>query len=211
MRRAVFRALLPLAALLAPAAVTAQAITDEASVRLVVAAEGNEARYLVREQLAGRDLPNDAVGVTSRIQGGLVLDAEGRPVPAESRIVVDMASLTSDADRRDNYLRRRTLDVAAHPVAIMVPREVRGLPAGLPATGEVRFQVAGDLTLRGVTRSVVWDVTARRDGDAFVGRASTRFPFATFELEVPKVGRVLSVDDDIRLEYDFRLVPSTTR
>jgi len=30
-----------------------------------LAPAGNEARYRVREQLAGVDLPNDAVGVTS--------------------------------------------------------------------------------------------------------------------------------------------------
>ena len=198
------------AALLAiprPGGAAAQEITDGGSVRLVVAEQGNEARYLVREQLAGRDLPNDAIGATSRIAGGITLGADGQPMADGSRIVVDLASLASDADRRDNYLRRRTLDVAAHPVAILVPREIRGLSGPLPETGEARFELVGDLTIRGVTRTVVWDVTARRAGGGVAGRASTRFPFATFELEVPRVGRVLSVDDDIRLEYDFHLVP----
>ena len=45
-----------------------------ALLRFVTAAEGNEARYLVREQLAGRDLENDAVGKTTNVTGTLVLD-----------------------------------------------------------------------------------------------------------------------------------------
>jgi hypothetical protein len=41
-----------------------------------------------------------------------------------------------------------------------------------------------------------------------VGTATTRFPFGRFDLEIPRVRSVLSVDDDIRLEYDFRFEPS---
>ena len=36
---------------------------------LVVAPDGNEVRYRVREQLVGLDLPNDAVGATSDVTG----------------------------------------------------------------------------------------------------------------------------------------------
>ena len=194
-------------AALAAGAAAAQAPAPDRTTRLVVAAEGNQARYLVREQLAGFDLPNDAIGVTSGIEGTVTVDAGGRPVAGGSRIVVDLTGLTSDADRRDNYIRRRTLNVAEHPVAVLVPREVRGLDGPITAAGVVTFQLVSDLTIRAVTRTVVWDVTARRDGVALTGTASTRFPFSTFGLEIPRVGRVLSVDDDIRLEYDFRLVP----
>src|SRR5687768_18474142 len=46
-------------------------------IRLTLAAQGNQARFVVREQLAGAELPNDAVGVTSAITGGITLDARG--------------------------------------------------------------------------------------------------------------------------------------
>ena len=44
----------------------------------------------------------------------------------------------------------------------------------------------------------------RRDG--FVGTAKTHFAFETFGVEQPRVMVVLSVENDIRLEYDFHLV-----
>lgn len=39
---------------------------------LSVAPQGNQARFVVREQLAGAELPNDAVGVTTAISGKAV-------------------------------------------------------------------------------------------------------------------------------------------
>ena len=52
--------------------------TLPASLRYGVVAERSEARYRVREQLVGFDFPNDAVGVTRAITGGIALDDQGR-------------------------------------------------------------------------------------------------------------------------------------
>ena len=193
---------------LATAAQTQQsAPVASAPIRLVVAAQGNEARYRVREQLAGFELPNDAVGKTTAVTGALVLDEQGAVVASESEFVIDLTTLASDQARRDNYLRRNTLRTAEHPRAVFAATAVRGLAFPLPASGEAKFQLLGNLTLRGVTRPVVWDVTARFDNGVVSGTAQTKFTFADFDIAKPRLARVLSVDDDIRLEYDFRLVP----
>jgi polyisoprenoid-binding protein YceI len=68
------------------------------------------------------------------------------------------------------------------------------------------FQMVGELTLREVTRPVTWEVTAKVEGTTISGQAKTQFTFADFEMTKPSVRRVLSVNDEIRLEYDFRLV-----
>jgi polyisoprenoid-binding protein YceI len=175
--------------------------------KYVLASEGNEARYLVREQLLGLDFPSDAVSKTSAIQGGVVLNAQGGIVRGESKFIIDLTSLKSDSDRRDNWVRRNLFAVDTFPSVEFVPTEARGLKLPLPA-GQITFELVGDLTVRGVTRPTTWIVTAQRDGDAVVGKAATRFKFADFNLRVPRVRSVLSVEDDIRLEYDFRLIPA---
>lgn len=175
--------------------------------RWSVAAEQNEARYRVREQLARLNFPNDAVGVTRNITGGLVLDAQGRVVREQSRFVIDMASLESDSDRRDNFVRRNTLQTEAHPQVVFVPAQLRNLPWPLPEAGSITFQMVGDLTIRGVTRPATWDVTANVENGRVNGEAKTQFTFAEFEITKPRVASVLSVDDVIRLEYSFLLVP----
>lgn len=75
----------------APAASAAEpalvAHAQQAMRHFVVADSGNEVRYLVREQLARIDFPSDAVGKTHEISGGIVIGADGKPVPNESKFI----------------------------------------------------------------------------------------------------------------------------
>jgi len=180
------------------------------ALRLVLAPEGNEARYKVREQLVGLEFPNDAVGKTSKVTGMLMIGADGKIVKDSSRFTVDLASITSDKPNRDNYVRTRTLMTAEHPTAVFVPTSAVGLPAVLPTTGELKFDLVGDLTVRGVTKPSTWKVTAKMmPGESVAGTASTNFKFGDFNMTVPTARIVLSVVDEITLEYDFTLVPKT--
>jgi polyisoprenoid-binding protein YceI len=183
----------------------AAAAPSAAPVRLVVAGENNVARYRVREQLVGFDLPNDAVGVTKEVTGAIVLDEKGNVVPEQSRIVVGVASLTSDKTRRDGYVRRRLLQADSFPTVEFVVTRVRGVALPLPSSGDRSFALEGNLTVRGITRPTTWRVDATFSPDGLTGTAITKFTFAEFGLTQPRVPVVLSVADTIALEYDFTL------
>jgi polyisoprenoid-binding protein YceI len=174
--------------------------------RYVVAPAGNEVRYRVREQLVGFDLPNDAVGKSGRVSGGIAFDADSRLLPAASRFAVDASTFVSDRERRDGYVGGRLLNAQQFPEVVFVPTEVRGVKLPLAGTGSSSFELLGDLTVRGVTRPTLWRVTARLEDGRVSGTASTRFVFDDFEMEKPRVRSVLSVADTIGLEYDFSLV-----
>lgn len=189
-----------------PVAIVAQSAPATGTVRLEVGATGNEARYRVREQLAGLDFPNDAVGATSAIAGGITLDDGGRVVADRSVITVDLRGLTSDKERRDGYLQRRTLQTGEHPTAVLRVTGFDGLVTPLPTSGTLTFRLTGDLTIRGTTRPTTWAVTAAADGEHYTGTATTTFTFADFGLAKPRVAAVLSVNDEITLEYDFHFV-----
>lgn len=185
----------------APVAALAQA---RASVRYAVVADESEVRYRVREQLVGLNFPNDAVGATNAVEGGVAFDAQGRFL-RDSRFTVDLRALRSDEARRDNYLRRNTLETERYPTVTFVPTEARRLPFPLPQTGSVPFELVGDLTVKEVTRRVTWEATASFDGPRVSLRARTAFRFGDFGLRVPRVSVVLSVEDDIKLEADLVL------
>jgi len=175
--------------------------------RLVLAPDGNEARYRVREQLASLSFPSDAVGVTRDISGSIVIQTDGTVVRDGSMFVVDLRTLKSDQNRRDNFIQRNTLETSRFPTAEFVPAETLGLPSPLPASGEVTFQLVGDLTVHGVTRPATWDVKAQVvAGQELVGNASTSFNFADFGMTAPRVPVVLSIQEPIQLEFDFHLV-----
>jgi polyisoprenoid-binding protein YceI len=176
-----------------------------ASVRYVVAPDGNEARYRVREQLMHHDLPNDAVGKTTAVTGGISISMDGAIDTAASKITIDATTLTSDKERRDGYVQQRTLETAQYPTVVFVPTSVIG--AKLPLSGaEQSFDVAGLLTVHGVTKPTVWHVKAKSSGSDVTGSGSTQFTFADVQLAQPHVPILLSVADTIKLEYDFHLV-----
>ena len=175
--------------------------------QLVVAPDGNEVRYRIREQLAGFDLPNDAVGATSDVTGGIAFDGKGQLVPASSKFVVNVATLKSDKDRRDGYVRGRVLETSQFPTVELAPTALRGLTLPVPTSGSKTFQLVGNLTVHGVTKPMTWQVDAKFDGTRVSGTAATAFVFSDFGLTQPRVPVVLSVADTIKLEYTFSLVP----
>jgi polyisoprenoid-binding protein YceI len=175
--------------------------------QLTVAPDGNEVRYRVREQLVGVDLPNDAVGATTQVSGGIAFDAAGKLVPASSKFVVNVSTLKSDRDRRDGYVRNRILETNEFPTVELAPTAIRGLALPLPTSGAKSFQLLGNLTVHGVTKPTTWNVDAKFDRNGVTGSASTTFAFADFGLTQPRVPVVLSVADSITLEYTFALAP----
>jgi polyisoprenoid-binding protein YceI len=172
---------------------------------LVLVAGGTQARFKVREQLAGHNLPNDAVGATNAVSGNIDIGADGVLVPGASKITVDMTSLKTDESRRDNFIRRNTLDTAQYPTAVFVPTAIKGLPSPLPSAGDVPFELTGDLTIHGVTKPITWQATGRIAGQDLTGTASTKTTFEVFGMTPPRAAVVLSVEDNITLEIDFHL------
>jgi polyisoprenoid-binding protein YceI len=173
------------------------------AVRLVIDTVGTEVRYRVRERLVGKDLDNDAVGVTRAVSGQIALAADGSVVPEESKITIDVTRLKSDQDRRDNYVRRRLLVTDSNPTVVFQPTGITGGSRVIPTSGSATFTIVGNLTVKGVTRPTAWTVNARYMPAAVVGSAATAFTFNDFSIPQPRVPVLLSVADTIKLEGDF--------
>ena len=170
---------------------------------------GTTAGYRVREQLAGLNFPDDAEGSTDGVTGTLVILPDGSVDSARSKLIIDLRNLKSDQDMRDGYVKNRTLETDKFPTAEFVPKRLQGVPSPLPApdraTGQTGFQLTGDLTVHGVTKEVTLNGYATYSKDLVAGRAMTDFTFSTFGLTKPSLARLLSVDDKIQLEINFKL------
>jgi polyisoprenoid-binding protein YceI len=182
------------------AAPVAQAATG---VKLVVDPSASQASYHAHEQLVGKTLPSEAVGTSKALSGALMLAPDGSVVADESKITVDLTGLQSDESRRDNWIKNNTLQTSRYPMATFVPREVQGLPMPLPTSGQVRFQMLGDLTVHGVTKPVTWQVTAQFADASVSGSATTSVKLTDFGMTPPKVGPVLNIEDGMTLELAF--------
>ena len=170
---------------------------------VITVTDGSEAVYRINEQLARRDLPNDAVGTTSDIEGQIVFSADGTVDAEQSKITVGVRSLRSDSDRRDSYIQRNSLESNQYPEVTIDVTEIRGLAWPLPTSGEASFEMVGDLTIRDQTDTVTWETTATFTEGGVEGLAKTVVTFEQYGMTKPRVAIVLSVVDEIRLEINF--------
>ena len=169
----------------------------------ITVTDGSEAVYRINEQLARRDLPNDAVGTTDEVEGEIVFSEEGTVDTERSKITVGVRSLRSDSDRRDSYIQRNSLESNEYPEVTLAVTEIRGLSWPLPTSGEATFEMVGDLTIRDQTHSSTWETTATFTEGGVKGLAKTEVTFEQYGMTKPRVAIVLSVVDEIRLEINF--------
>jgi polyisoprenoid-binding protein YceI len=191
----------------APASSTSGLQSGETKFALV--ADKTTASYKVREQLAKRDLPSDAIGTTKLVTGAIVLAADGSIDSKNSLITVDASSLQTDASMRDGFVRRNVLQTDQYQNITFAPTQVSGLPNPIPTSGQVNFKLTGNLTIRNVTKPVTWDVTGTVNGDTATGTATTSLTFEDFSLTQPKISVVLSIVDKIDLQLDLTLQRSS--
>ena len=138
---------------------------------------------------------------------------EANPSKSKIDVTVDVTSIDTRQEQRDNHLRSPDFfDVAKFPTMHFAGKRIEG-----DLTGE--FRVTGDLTIRGVSREVTLDVTAEgrgrdpwgndRAGFSAKGKIS-RSDFGLTWNQVLEAGGV-AVGDEVRLAIDVELVEQSAQ
>ena len=165
----------------------------------------SKATVRVREQLVGVNLPSDAVLVATGATGTFALKDDGT-FSSDAKITFDMTTLASDNRDRDNFIKGDTLQTRQFPKAEFVPTKTTGLALPMPASGEFTFKLTGQMTIKGKTKEVTFDVQARRAGNELTATATAApaWKFADFGMTAPSVPfRVVSIVDEIRVVVDL--------
>jgi polyisoprenoid-binding protein YceI len=146
-------------------------------------AAGSIAGYRIKETLFGQS--NTAVGRTSRITGSITISATS---VSAGRFSVDMTTVKSDQSLRDEQFQGRIMDTSTYPTATFVLTQP--IPLGsIPAQGAIITKTAtGQLTLHGTTRSVTFQVQARRSGATISVSGSIPIVFAAYGIDNPSGG-----------------------
>jgi polyisoprenoid-binding protein YceI len=143
------------------------------------------AGYRVKETIGGQAAT--AVGRTSTVDGSFTL--QGATVTA-AEINVDLATMTSDSDKRDEQFRGRIMSTEEFPVATFTLSEPVELDA-IPADGGETVAIAtGTLSLRGIEQPAAFTLQARRVGASVEIIGTTEIQFADFEIPDPSIGPV---------------------
>jgi polyisoprenoid-binding protein YceI len=151
--------------------------------------------YRVKETLLGQS--TEGAGRTSAITGTMTISGTTATGVA---LTVDLTGLKSDDDRRDGQVQGRILETAKFPTAAL--KSIDPIAFGsVPADGaQVMAKVKAALTLHGVTKTVTFEVTARRSGATIQVVGSIPINFPEYSINNPSGGPA-TVGDDGTLEF----------
>ena len=140
-----------------------------------------------------------AVGRTADVSGTIELS---NTALVAATVEVTMSTLRTDNGSRDNQV-RRALGTNDFPLAIFNLAEPVELPAGM-ADGEVfSGSVQGDLTIKGTTNRVTFDLQAQLVGERIVAVGSSEVAFSDYGVTAPTAPIVVSVEDHGIMEFQL--------
>jgi polyisoprenoid-binding protein YceI len=158
--------------------------------------------YRVRERLASLSADSDAVGRTNAISGSATIASSGGGLSVTAAAFsVDMTTLTSDRQMRDNRLRNDGIQTASFPTSTFTLTAPIALPTEATTGAAVAVTLHGDLALHGVTKSVDIAANARINGSLIQIQGALDFPFSDYAINAPNIGGFVSVEDHGTLEF----------
>ena len=178
----------------------------------VIVPEQSKASYIVDESFFGGALAKYGIaagntkttGGTQQITGQLQLNLDNLGAAlGDNRFAVQLNTLVSDQDRRDQWIRDNGPSFNQFPEATFVAKSIEGAPAAYDNGQEVGFKLSGDLTVRNVTKPVTFDVNAKLAGDILSGTATTRVKLTDFSIDPPNFANTLTVEDEFTIQVDF--------
>lgn len=205
-------------------AATAEAIEEPASQgsvlsgthTFVVAPDQSQASFIANEEFFADALAkygidagtNVVVGTTPGVTGEIQLDFDSADPMQSAQFTVDMASLQTDQNQRDNWLKDNAIETNAFPESTFTATSATGLPETIQEGQEVSFQLNGDLTVRDVTKNVTWDVTAVITGNTLEGTATLELNMTDFDIAPPDFANTLTVSDPFTIEVQLTAIES---
>ncbi|MCA0458302.1 MAG: YceI family protein [Chloroflexi bacterium] len=186
---------------------SAQELTSDVSTNQTVyriSQDESTVSYTIEEVLNGVD--TTVVGTTTEVAGDILVNTSDLSQSEIGEIRINARTFATDEDRRDNAVARFVLqsESDANEYIIFQPTSISALPDTAAVGDELALQVTGDLTIAGVTQSVTFDVTASlTSADQLVGHAEFTVALTDFNLTIPDVPFVASVEETVLLQLDF--------
>jgi polyisoprenoid-binding protein YceI len=150
---------------------------------------------------------NLAVGITTEVNGEILVDRENPQNSSLGVVSVDISQFTSDNQRRDNAIRERFLQSAQYPIVEFSPQDIQGLPETYEQGQEITFQISGDLTIRDVTKPATFEVKMTGNGDTITGEATTTILMSDYGFGPISIAGILNTEDEVNIIFVFKALP----
>lgn len=146
---------------------------------------------------------NVAVGVTTQINGDIIVDLADPTKSSLGPLTADISQFTSDNNRRDNALRDRFIESNRYPTVTFVVNEITGLPDSYQPGQQVQLLIVGDLTIRETTRPVTFDAIVSIQADTLTGEATTTILMSDFGFGPIDIAGILKTEDEAKVTLNL--------
>lgn len=162
------------------------------------------ASYSVYENLIFQNKPNnDAVGTTQSVQGSFRIQTGASPIVTAMSIKVDLSTLHTDSQMRDNYVQQHTLETSTYPDATFVSVSTQGLPTSYNDGQTVHFQLTGNMTMHGKTNKEVFDVQGEVVNKTVTGKATSTIYMTDFGIQPPNLANIAIAQNKVVVTLTF--------
>lgn len=144
----------------------------------------------------------EVIGETQDVTGVVQIDLFGASL-GPNRFAVYLPTLRTDQKLRDGWIRENALESDRYPVALFVATQIDDAPSNYREGETVRFQMEGDLTLRGVSLPSRWHVEAILKDGIISGSLETRLRMTDLGFDPPNFANTLTVQDEFTIRIEF--------
>lgn len=154
--------------------------------------------FAIGEILNGK--PFTAVGVTSEIAGDIVVSTSTINI---GTLAINAKTFKTDSVNRDGAIARFILKSEKPENEFIYFKPTAPVALGTSTATTTNFTVNGDLTVSGVTKPAVFEVSASITEENLSGRAILKMKRSDYSLVIPQVSFVASVDDEFTVTTDI--------
>lgn len=154
--------------------------------------------YEVNEQFAGKKT-SSATGTTNGIAGDIAVDPSDLGAARLGKVVVNLEQLHSDNNLRDARLRLDYLASHKNPLATFQVDDISGLDGKLVEGKRYDIELAGDLTVKGITKPATFAGTASIDDGVLTAEVTAKAKLSDFDAGPIRIAGMVSTSDDAAL------------
>ncbi len=178
---------------------TAQ-VTESDEARYQISQENSQVEFRIGEVL--NDFDNTVIGVTSQIAGDIVLSGSTATI---GTISINARTFKTDNEFRDGAIVRFILKAedSANEFITFVPTASINLPTSFFQGESFNGVIVGNLTIAGITKSVILNLEGSLSLEQLKGKVSGTLKRSDFNLVIPQVAKVASVEDTFSIQVDI--------
>ena len=169
-----------------------------------ILSEGTSASFSINEVLLGN--AKTVIGTTTLVTGSIQLDMADLNNSILSPILIDAASLETDNRRRNASLQKKILEVESYPVISFEATGIEDLQ--ILESGIVSGVIRGELQVKDVVREVAFGLELTTTPKEITGTATTTINYKDFNITIPAVPMVASVEETVILTINFKAIPN---